>query len=68
MENLKWIPIKNSKIQSFRLEDEPEVIHVLKIRNDEYIVLYEDGYDLKTGKTEFYNLKDLKSKFKINIK
>jgi len=64
---MNWTKIKNSNWVSFILGEEPECIHILKHRNDEYIVVYNDAYDLTTGKSELLNSQDILSKFNIKI-
>jgi hypothetical protein len=66
--NWKEITKVNPKsVKVFQLEDEPELIYLIKIRKDEFLVVYNDAYDLKTGQTEFLNSNDLKEKYNINL-
>lgn len=60
-----WKEIKFTKIKTYQLGDEPELIHVIKIRDDEYMVVHHDGYDLKTGATEILFKKDIETKFNV---
>lgn len=64
---LKWKEIKSNKVRVFQLEDEPEIFYLIKIRDDEYMVVFEDGYDLQTGKVEFANKQQVCNKYGINI-
>jgi len=56
-----------SAVRTFRDGEEPEVFHLIKIRDNEYMVVHEDAYDLSTGKVEFGNKEDIEKKFKIEI-
>lgn len=61
-----WHRLENNKfVGTFQLENKPELIYIIKIRNDEYMVVHEDGYDLDTGKVEFMNAEKIKSKYGI---
>lgn len=62
-----WVEIKGKKVRTFQLGEEPELIHILNVRHNEYLVVQEDGYDLNTGKVEFFNKKQIKNKYKIKI-
>lgn len=59
---MKYKEIK-TKCRSFLHETEPEVIHIHKIREDEYMVVHEDAMDECTGKIELFNEKDLEEKY-----
>ena len=55
-ENLKaWEEIESNKVRVFQLGEEPEIVYLIKIRENEYMTVYEDGYDQNTGKVEFLN-------------
>lgn len=50
-----------SKVQSFHYDNEPELIHIIKTGSpNTYILVYEDGYQLDTGKTEILTKNRLK--------
>lgn len=67
IENLKWIEIPNNT-KTFRLEEEPELIHVIKTGfKDKYMVVYEDAYELNLGKVIFGTKKEIDDKFKISL-
>jgi hypothetical protein len=66
-ENLKWKEIKPSKIKVFQLEEEPEVVYIINIRDSDYMVIHEDGYDLNTGKVEFLTKTKIKEKYHITL-
>ena len=59
--------IKYNKMRTFQFADEPELIHIFKIRDNEYMVVYEDAYDLNTGKVEFGNKIKIENKFNIKL-
>lgn len=67
MKKLKWIEFKSNKIRTFRLEEEPEIIYLIKIRDNEYMIVHEDGYDMNTGTVNFVNNKEIKDKYNIDI-
>jgi hypothetical protein len=54
-EDLKWKEIQSNKVRTFQLGDEPEIFYLIKIREDEYMIVFVDGYDQQTGKVEFAN-------------
>lgn len=57
-----------SQCKSFLHKTEPEVIHVFKVRESEYMVLHEDAHDIRTGEVEFFfDKKELEKKFKIKL-
>lgn len=67
MENLTWNEIRNTdKIRAYQLADEPEVIYVIRVRKNEYMVLHEDGYDYSTGKVDFLDENRLMKMYGIN--
>lgn len=59
----------NSKVQSFQYEDEPEVIHIIKMGSTElpnkYIVVYDDPYQIATADSEILTKDEIESKFNI---
>ena len=63
--NLEWQEYK-SKIKSFKLEDEPYAIHVIKTGfEDRYMVVHEDAFEFTLGNIEFGNKEEIEKKFKI---
>ena len=65
MTNWKEIP---STAQCFQLDDEPELIHVIKTGfRDMYMVVHEDAYEYSIGKVEFGTKKDIELKYTITI-
>jgi hypothetical protein len=67
MEKLYWEPIDRN-IESFKLSDEPELIHVIQTGfNDKYMVVYEDAYEINLGKVIFGTKKEIENKFNINL-
>ena len=63
--NLKCVEILKPKVKAYQLSDEPEVIYVIKIRDNEHMIVHEDAFDLKTGNVEFLNTQELFSKYGI---
>ena len=62
-----WYEYK-SKVQSFHYDNEPELIHVIKTGSpNTYILVYEDGYQLDTGKTEILTKENIESRFNITL-
>jgi NMD protein affecting ribosome stability and mRNA decay len=66
-ENLKWKEITTNKVRVFQLDEEPEVFYLIKIRDNEYMIVHEDGYDMNTGKVEFLNKEQVIGKYGIEI-
>lgn len=66
-EKLKWKEIQSNKVRVFQLDEEPEIFYLIKIRENEYMIIHEDGYDLNTGKVEFANKKEVNERYNINI-
>jgi hypothetical protein len=50
---MKWKEIESNKVRVFQLEDEPEVFYLIKIRGDEYMIVFDDGWGQKTGELKF---------------
>jgi len=64
---MKWKEIQlKQKIKSFQLEDEPELIHVIYVRDNEYIVVHECGYDKQEERVEIHTNESLFKKYSIN--
>jgi len=58
----------NAIVKSFKLEDEPEVIHVIKTGfKDKYMVASDNAYQIDTHKVEFGTKKEIEDKFKIKL-
>lgn len=67
MENLKWIE-SGIVTKTFRLQDEPELIHVTKTGfKDKYMVVYEDAYELNIGKVTYGTKTEIESRFGITL-
>lgn len=63
---MKWKEIQSSEIKLFQLENEPELIHIIKSTiENQYIVVYEDAYELTNGLIEFKTKKEIEEKFNI---
>jgi len=65
-ENLKWKEIQSNKVRVFQLGDEPEIFYLIKIREDEYMIVFEDGYDQQTDRVEFANKQQLFDRYGVN--
>ena len=65
-EDLKWKEIQSNKVRVFQLEDEPEIFYLIKIREDEYMIVFEDGCDQQTGKVEFANKQQVYDRYGVN--
>jgi NMD protein affecting ribosome stability and mRNA decay len=65
--DLKWKEIQSNKVRVFQLEDEAEIFYLIKIREDEYMIVFEDGYDQRTGKVEFTNKQKIFDTYGINL-
>ena len=65
-EDLKWKEIQSNKVRVFQLENEPEIFYLIKIREDEYMIVFEDGYDQQTGKVEFVNKQQVYDRYGVN--
>ena len=64
--DLKWKEIKNN-VKTFRLDDEPELIHVIKTGfKDKYLVVYEDGYE-SPNKVISGTKNEIENKFQIEL-
>lgn len=62
----RWIETP-STVKTFRLGEEPELIHVIKTGfNDKYMVVYEDAYELACGEVAFVNAKELLERYGID--
>jgi NMD protein affecting ribosome stability and mRNA decay len=66
-EDLKWKEIQTNKVRVFQLEDELEIFYLIKIREDEYMIVFEDGYDQQTGKVEFANKQQVFGRYGVNV-
>lgn len=52
-EDLKWKEIESNKVKVFQLGDEPEILYLIKIRGDKYMIVFDDGLGQKTGELKF---------------
>jgi hypothetical protein len=56
------------KWRTFQLEEKPEVIHIKQIREEEYMLVHEDAYDIRTGKVEFFfSKKELELTYNLEL-
>lgn len=61
-----WKKVNGHYIGCFRLEDEPELIHIIHSgRSNKYWILHDDAYELKAGETEFLTPKQIRNKYGI---
>jgi hypothetical protein len=61
-----WKEIPSSKVRVFQLADEAEIFYLIRIREDEYMIVLEDGYDLQTGKVSFANKQQVYDRYGVN--
>ena len=68
--NDHWYEYK-SKVQSFHYNNEPEIIHVIKMGStdvpNKYIVVYDDAYQNTTSDTEILTKEQIERKFNIRL-
>jgi len=58
----------DSKVQSFHWNNEPELIHIIKSGSpNTYILVYEDAYQINTGKSEILSKEQIKERFNITL-
>jgi hypothetical protein len=62
----EWKEIKTSKVKTYHLDEDPEIIYLITIRDNEYMIVHEDAFDLNTGKVEFMNAKEVKDNYNID--
>lgn len=67
MQEFKFKEIEYNKVRTFQFADEPELIHIFKIRDDEYMVVHEDGWDQSTGKVDFGSKEEVENKNEIKL-
>jgi len=66
-DDLKWIEVDNV-VKTFRLGNEPELIHVIKTGfDDKYMIVFEDAYELNLGEVIFLNKKETEDRFRIKL-
>lgn len=67
-EDLKWNEITTNKVRVFQLGEEPEIFYLIRIRDNEYMIVHEDGYDMNTGKVDYpLNKEQVIKKYGIEI-
>lgn len=67
MQEFKFKEIEYNKVRTFQFADEPVLIHIFKIRDDEYMVVHEDGYDQSTGKVDFSSKEEVENRYEIKL-
>lgn len=56
------------RVRTFAHREEPERIDIIRNRENEYIVVHSDGYDSRTGESEFpVNSKKIKEVYGIDL-
>jgi hypothetical protein len=67
----EWFKIKyNYCVGTYQLSDEPELIHIIKtgeVFANKYLVVYDDAWEINTGKTEILTKSQIFNKFKIKL-
>lgn len=66
-EDLEWKEIKSNKVKVFQLGDEPEIFYLIKIREDKYMIVFDDGWGQKTGELKFITKKGLFDIYGIEV-
>lgn len=67
MEDNKWNEIGNVT-KTFRLNDEPELIHVIKTGFiDKYMVIFEDAYETNPDYILYGTKMEIETKFNIKL-
>lgn len=65
-----WYEFKSS-FQSFQFDNEPEIIHVIKMGStnipNKYIVVYDDVYQITTSDNEILTKEQIEHKFNIQL-
>lgn len=61
-----WHEISLSKVRAYQFGDEPEVIYLIKQRDNEYMVVHEDAYDINTGTVEFISEREVMLRYGIH--
>lgn len=63
----EWIESSNVT-KTFRLKDEPELIHVIKTGfEDKYMVVHEDAYEINIGKVTYGTKMEIEDRFGITL-
>lgn len=65
-----WHEIESS-CRTFQLMDEPELLHIIKTgfrdKNMQYLLVWEDAYETKLGKTELVSAETINNRYQIKI-
>jgi hypothetical protein len=67
-----WIKEKSDKFYTYRLEDEPELVHFIRTgfkedSNLAWLVAYEDAYEVSLGTCKVMSTKEIFDKFGIDL-
>jgi len=66
--NFKWLEIPCKNIKKYQLEDQPEIIYIIKTGfKNKYIVVNEDAYELYLGNVEILTSNEIEIKYNIKI-
>ena len=64
---MNWKEINYKNIRTFQLEDEPELIHIFELRENELMIVHESGTDVGSGQVEFLDIAELENKYNIKL-
>jgi hypothetical protein len=62
-----WKEIKGKDVRVFQFKDEPEIFYIIPSREDEYMIVHDDAWEINTGKVEYLNSSEIKSKYGITL-
>lgn len=64
----EWVEIKGAEYHRFQWGTEPEVIHIIKTGfEDQYMIIWEDAYQLQLGNVDFLSKSEIEERFKIKF-
>jgi hypothetical protein len=65
-----WKEFEPRKIRAFQFGEEPEVMYFIKtgeVDAENYMVVHDDGWNLKTGDCEVLTKEEIKKRYKIQL-
>ena len=62
-----WNEIKGKDVRVFQFKDVPEIFYLIPTREDEYMIVHDDAWEINTGKVEHLNSSEIKSKYGIEL-
>lgn len=63
-----WKQIKSNKMVTYQLDEHPELIHIIKSgHQNTYFVIYDDAYELLSGKIFVYSKEKIEEIFDIKL-